>query len=97
MHAESDEYLMKTIFTTKRLNRTFYRQAILKYVEPHFTASQQAQLDELKLWTVKIMPVEDATGAFQGGLVGSFATGIPHGKTHSHALRRPTPEDPLCL
>jgi len=55
---------MKIIFTTKRLNRSFYRQAILKYVEGHFTASQQAQLDELKLWTVKIMSVEEATGVF---------------------------------
>ena len=72
---------MKIIFTTKRLGRTFYRQAILKYVGQHFTTSQQAQLDELKRWTVKIMPVEEATGAFQGGLVGSFATGIPHGNT----------------
>ena len=72
---------MKTIFTTKRLSRTFYRQAIVKYVAQHFTPSQQTQLDELKLWTVKIMPVEEAAGAFQLGLVGSFATGIPHGNT----------------
>jgi len=72
---------MKIIFKTKRLKRVFYRQAIMKYVSQHFTASQQDQLDELKNWTVKIMPVEDATGAFQSGLVGTFATGIPHGNT----------------
>jgi len=72
---------MKIIFKTKRLKRSFYQQAIMKYVSLHFTASQQDQIDELRQWTVKIMPVEDATGAFQAGLVGTFATGIPHGNT----------------
>ncbi len=72
---------MKIIFKTKRLKRSFYQQAIMKYVSLHFTASQQDQIEELRQWTVKIMPVEDATGAFQAGLVGTFATGIPHGNT----------------
>jgi len=56
---------MKIIFKTKRLKRSFYRQAIMKYVSLHFTASQRDQVEELRQWTVKIMPVEDATNAFQ--------------------------------
>ena len=72
---------MKIIFTTKRLNRTFYRQATTKYISLHFSASQQDQVDELNEWTINIMPVEDASGRFAVGLVGTFATGIPHGNT----------------
>ncbi len=59
----------------------FYRQAIMKYLSLHFTGTQKDELNELRQWTVKIMPVQDATGAFQKGLTGTFATGIPHGNT----------------
>ena len=72
---------MKIEFETSRLNRTFYRQAITKYVSRHFSPSQKEQLNELKKWIINIRPVEAATGSFQAGLVGSFATGIPHGNT----------------
>lgn len=64
----------------------FYRQAITKYVSLHFSPSQRDQLDELKNWTIYIRPVEAASGAFQKDLVGSFATGIPHGNTGKQVI-----------
>jgi len=72
---------MKIIFETKRLNRMFYRQAISKYISMHFSSTQRDQLEELSHWTIIIKPVEAASGSFQRDLVGTFATGIPHGNT----------------
>jgi hypothetical protein len=74
-------------FFTKHLDRTLYRQAILKYISEHFQANEDAQWDELRRWEIYVEPFDKSDGRYDDGLNGKFPSGIPHGVTGQRVVK----------
>lgn len=75
---------MKIAFSTKNLDKTFYRQMILQYIADHMVSKgAKHYFDKYKdSWSIFIYPVAEWDGHLAGGTsVGTTNRGIPHGVT----------------
>lgn len=76
---------MKIEFFTQKIDETFYRQMIMKYIADHLQMSANAYHRYRQYhndWTIKIYPTDNWNGALEGGSnVGTTNPGIPHGVT----------------
>lgn len=76
--------MMKIVFRTKNIDRTFYRQIILQYIADHLKNENVQRIFKKyeKSWTLNIHPVEDWEGIDgRSGNTGTLNKMIPHGVT----------------